>query len=481
MKGLFCKRNLIAGTLAAAVLVSCVCMGMQNKNTFAVTVSVKNAGLSALVVEHSPTLSPAADFQYAIVNSRIIIKKYIGASATPVIPDNINGLPVTTIAGSAFFRNKTVQSVYIPQSVTTIAAKAFGECDSLTQIKVSPDNTVFASVNGILYSKDLTVLKTFPGGLSGSFTVPKTVVKIGDSAFYYCYQLTQVQMYNTVTTIGQEAFAYCWNLKKIRLSDNLKTLDAYSISYCENLTSIYLPASLTSVGADALLGFLDSGSKRMYNLVDGIYCVNGSYAYGYIQSLGLKPIATPDMRFAPEGVSIFAASFAQGAGLYADVLTGGNLFDSAAALLKNKGFGQYTIYSISAKKDGKNYTLPAGTTIRFDIDASYKYPYALKLCVIKDGKLTTLDSSLSSANGQYYLTASVSTLGTFAVAEYNTFDKGDIDGNGTVNIYDARLALRAAANIIMLGDAQKTAADINNNGIIEISDARRILRSAAKI
>ena len=57
----------------------------------------------------------------------------------------------------------------------------------------------------------------------------------------------------------------------------------------------------------------------------------------------------------------------------------------------------------------------------------------------------------------------------------------DINGNGKVDASDARLALRAAASIEKLSDAQKKLADCDSDGRVSAADARVILRIAAKL
>ncbi|MBQ6020291.1 MAG: carbohydrate-binding domain-containing protein, partial [Clostridia bacterium] len=58
---------------------------------------------------------------------------------------------------------------------------------------------------------------------------------------------------------------------------------------------------------------------------------------------------------------------------------------------------------------------------------------------------------------------------------------GDVNGDGKVNSQDARLALRAAAKLETLTEAQTAAADVNGDGKITSVDARTILRAAAKL
>jgi N-acetylmuramoyl-L-alanine amidase len=58
------------------------------------------------------------------------------------------------------------------------------------------------------------------------------------------------------------------------------------------------------------------------------------------------------------------------------------------------------------------------------------------------------------------------------------FAAGDVDGDGTVSVNDARTALRAAVKLETLSDEQKKRADTDNSGEIDVTDARAILRKA---
>lgn len=58
---------------------------------------------------------------------------------------------------------------------------------------------------------------------------------------------------------------------------------------------------------------------------------------------------------------------------------------------------------------------------------------------------------------------------------------GDVNGDGKVNSSDARIALRAAAKLEGLTDAQKKAGDTDGDGDVDSADARNILRKAGKL
>ena len=96
------------------------------------------------------------DFSYTInENNEITITEYHGHSSSANIPSVIEGKPVTTIGGEAFYYCDSLTSITIPNSVTTIGDEAFYNCNSLISI-----------------------------------TIPKSVTTIGERAFSYCDSLT---------------------------------------------------------------------------------------------------------------------------------------------------------------------------------------------------------------------------------------------------------------------------------------------------
>lgn len=62
-----------------------------------------------------------------------------------------------------------------------------------------------------------------------------------------------------------------------------------------------------------------------------------------------------------------------------------------------------------------------------------------------------------------------------------TIDTGDVNGNGNVLADDARLALRASAQLEFLSGWQLLAADVDGDGKVVAADARKILRVSADL
>jgi hypothetical protein len=79
--------------------------------------------------------SPAEDFEYTLKNGSVAINKYTGADAFVVIPEYIDGSPVTEITKDAF-TSDAVEEVYITRNITTMRANAFNGCANLKRIYI---------------------------------------------------------------------------------------------------------------------------------------------------------------------------------------------------------------------------------------------------------------------------------------------------------------------------------------------------------
>ena len=130
---------------------------------------------------------------YEVSNGEITIT-YCDEMATGeiVIPNTIEGYPVTSIGFSVFGGCDRLTSVTIPDSVVGISEGAFfnpstSGCSSLTSINVDVNNNNYCSDNGILYNKAKTKIICYPSGKAGTnFTIPNSVTSIGRYAFFEC-------------------------------------------------------------------------------------------------------------------------------------------------------------------------------------------------------------------------------------------------------------------------------------------------------
>ena len=76
-------------------------------------------------------------FTYLDDDGEVTIMGYYGPE-NAVMPSEIDGMPVTAIYDYAFYRNKDITTMEIPDSVQYIGKGAFSECTYLTSVKI-PD------------------------------------------------------------------------------------------------------------------------------------------------------------------------------------------------------------------------------------------------------------------------------------------------------------------------------------------------------
>ena len=232
-------------------------------------------------------LSPAvqAQFTYTTNNDTITITGYTGPGGAVDIPGIINGLPVTSIGGSAFRDITNLTRVTIPNNVTNIGEIAFAFCSSLTDvtiprtitsigygaffyctslgaITVDPLNQFYSSQDGVLFNQNQTTLITYPPGKGNSYSIPVNTLAIGDSAFYYCAGLASVSIPNTVTYIDSMAFYTCFSLTNITIPGSVTNIGNYAFAYCSKLAGVIIPASVASIGAGAFTSLHQPGGHN---------------------------------------------------------------------------------------------------------------------------------------------------------------------------------------------------------------------------
>lgn len=148
------------------------------------------------------------------------------------------GNNVKSINSSAFCRCESLTNIIIPSSVINIGSDAFAGCTDLTEINVDSDNEKYSSVEGVLFNKSETLLHTYPAGRIGSYTIPNSVMIIGEDAFTSCYGLTSVDIPNSVKQIGGWNFSSCIGLTSIVIPASVESIGDKLFLFCYNMTEI---------------------------------------------------------------------------------------------------------------------------------------------------------------------------------------------------------------------------------------------------
>ena len=116
-----------------------------------------------------------------------------------VIPETSpTGERVISIAPQAFYGEQAITAIHIPASVVHIGNLAFADCPSLAYISVSEKNEAYCSMDGVLYTADLSVLILYPPRRAGeSFTVHTATTVIREMAFFDCVHLKRIDYLGT--------------------------------------------------------------------------------------------------------------------------------------------------------------------------------------------------------------------------------------------------------------------------------------------
>ncbi|MBR3996987.1 MAG: leucine-rich repeat domain-containing protein, partial [Clostridia bacterium] len=184
------------------------------------------------------SVSPAEDFTITVLNGTYAsIKGYTGVGGMVVIPSEIDGYIIQSIADSAFRGNTSITGVVLPDTVETIGGYAFYGCTALTHGGLGSGLTTIGS-------------NAFQGCTSlASITVPGTTTLINSSAFSGCKALADVDLPVGLLTIGYYAFSGCTALESIDIPDSVTKLYSRAFENCTSLSEVGYPANWTTVNS----------------------------------------------------------------------------------------------------------------------------------------------------------------------------------------------------------------------------------------
>ncbi len=186
-----------------------------------------------------------------------------------IVPSEHLGLPVTGIAASAFESCKSLYSLVLPDSVVTVGEKAFNYCSNLSEIAFGD------SLTGIAAS-------AFAGCASlQEIVLPDSLVTIGEKAFYQCENLAEVTFGNGLLEIGNSAFCFC-GVEKVVVPDSVVSIGQSAFSNCVSLSELTLGVNLREIGLDAFFSSYNL-SVLYYNAE---YVPNFDYQNGVFDEAG---------------------------------------------------------------------------------------------------------------------------------------------------------------------------------------------------
>lgn len=167
-----------------------------------------------------------------------------------IIPSEYNGKNITTITN--FIKCKELNSIIIPETVTTISPSTFSSCSNLKRVKI-PDN--INTLSSFLF-EDCESLE--------SIIIPDSVTTLDNRVFESCTNLKSIKIGNGLKKIGVGCFGSCINLTNIEIDD--LNLNFYVANNCimqkgtDALVAMtengVLPANVTAIKSQAYSGII---------------------------------------------------------------------------------------------------------------------------------------------------------------------------------------------------------------------------------
>ena len=178
----------------------------------------------------------AKPFDETAFGAKILSNEYSGGMGR-IIFDG----PVTSIGRNAFYQNKTLKTIDLPETVSTIGDNAFNNCVQLNAINI-PESVASIGIAAFKQCHSLSEVD-----LPGNITV------IEKETFYECWKLSNAKIPKKVKSIGEHAFYYT-KIKTLDLPQGLQTIGKGAFLACINITDIIIPGTVISIGQSAFQG-----------------------------------------------------------------------------------------------------------------------------------------------------------------------------------------------------------------------------------
>lgn len=199
----------------------------------------------------------------------------------------------------AIYNCKNINTLSIGRNLQVFDGSAINNCPRITEFIVDSANETYKAKDGILLSKDETILVKYPCGLTNSsycipfgvktieesafedaqfseIVFPDGLTSIGASAFQNCKKLLNIEMPNSIYQIGNFVFWGCLSLNNVTLSDNVVRIPSYSFRECSSLREFTIGKSVSEISDDAFPGcvllqkFNVDAENKWYCSQDGV-------------------------------------------------------------------------------------------------------------------------------------------------------------------------------------------------------------------
>lgn len=149
------------------------------------------------------------------------------------------------------------------------------QCDGFTDAHINDESVVIpetVNYNNATYSV-VSIRVGYYAGLGNEvrkITLPSSLKKIGDFAFYYCRKIEEIIIPKNVTSIGEWAFCNCQSLESVEIPSSVTSIGDNAFIGCTNLASLELSYGIKSIGNGAFQGCTSLESVKLPNSIESL-------------------------------------------------------------------------------------------------------------------------------------------------------------------------------------------------------------------
>ena len=436
---------------------------------------------------------------------------------------------LTVIEDWAFSRSRNLKKLYFYDNFKSLGSSVFYDCPSLIEIGVSEDNENFLSDNGVLFSKDKTVLKCYPAGKTElKYSIPESVTSIDTGAFAFCKIINEVIVSTNVTKIPLWTFEECIALESVTIPSSVKTIEGYAFDGCKSLSDIHYDGSESDWNRVSIYDgndFLKVANIHFSKEADFEITTDETITLKY-EANRIFDFVVSDTSIAKIG-NVSTSSISWGSTV--------NIVSSAEIIPLKPGLVKVNVVDKSGNilttstlliKEG-NHKMKLDKTIKeATCTVNGEELYVCEFCGYEEIKTITKDHSFGEWKTTVSPTCTQSGLktatctcgktktetipanghsfGEWKVTKQPTVNeegiesrscvcgevetrkidklnssKGDVNGDGKITAVDARMILQIVAGLKTYNDEIILTADVNGDGKISAVDARMILQIVA--
>ncbi len=205
------------------------------------------------------------DYQVVAYGNKAIINKYLGDDKEVIVPLNIGGYNIVDLKGEVFFENTEIETVIIPDGITSISERMFYGCTSLKKVVIPNSVTMIgeyafygceslevislpftgrslnagSDVIGVAYEQLFGYI--FGGGTTNGYDLPPEGATVQYGArgsvnydYYFYIPKTLKKVVVTGSFIGERAFTNCKMLQEIVIKESVIYVGDFAFSNCDS-------------------------------------------------------------------------------------------------------------------------------------------------------------------------------------------------------------------------------------------------------